>query len=240
VVRQNHNRKVIEMGIDAEMFVKTTIQFTDDEVLDLAYDLASSFGENRFFIKRPGDVFGDESRHCLEIIEEYYQDGPTLKPANGETFIRVYLWGRYYGEGYERGDLPLYINVAEWLESRIPNAEVFYGGDSSGVCAMPFNNEARMKLWKYFCQVNHAPYYFDKNDDGTKRPVCDLCKKPLHRYGWGRGFAAFSCSGCSLDIETPNKGETFYHRSKNGKDEDERKEWQSYSKSSQPTQKAGG
>ena len=51
---------------------------------------------------------------------------------------RVYRWGFD-----ERGDILTYCAVAEWLETHIPDAEVWYGGDSSSVLAAPFGETER-------------------------------------------------------------------------------------------------
>lgn len=204
------------MGIDAEMFVRTKEQVTKEQVLNWAYEIGSAFGSKRFFGIRPDQGWGDP-RHHLVIIDEYHQDGPSIFPDEGETFIRVYLWTQYYGPEYERGDLPLIINVARWLEEKIPSAEVWYGGDSSGVLAKPFGVAEREGLWKHFIAVGHAPYsdYFDRTD-GVKAPICDMCDKALRCNGWGQNWRLFYCSGCGRELETRDGGTTYQARDKKG------------------------
>lgn len=200
------------MGIDAEMFVRTRARITVDQVRDWAYRLGSTFGAESFWIfKREGEPV----RHCLQIVDEYTQDGPTLKPEKGETFIRVYPATRYYGEGYERGNLPLLIAVAEWLERNIPHAKVWYGGDSSGVEATAFDAKARRHLMRHFCDQGHEPYEraFDSDHgDGIAAPLCKCCWKKMKRYGWGPKYAAFICNGCGENTLTRDGGQTFEQR----------------------------
>lgn len=199
------------MGIDAEMFVRTKAKITKEQVRDLAYHLGSAFGADRFWIfKDRGE--GIPPRHCLEIVNKYDQDGPTIKPEKGETFIRVHPATRYYGEGYERGDLPFLIMLAEWLERNIPGGEVWYGGDSSGVCAEKFDKRARKRYLDLYCKVGHHPYSgaFDTDHgDGVKAPICKFCWKKMRRYGWGKNYAPFHCSGCGESVVTRDGGKTF-------------------------------
>jgi len=44
--------------------------------------------------------------------------------------------------------------VAEWLERRVPECVVWYGGDSSGICAELFDTPARKKLLEHFASEN--------------------------------------------------------------------------------------
>ncbi len=41
----------------------------------------------------------------------------------------VGLWDDLWTPQYPRGDLPLYVRIAEWLERRIPGSEIWYGSD---------------------------------------------------------------------------------------------------------------
>jgi hypothetical protein len=188
------------MGIDAEMFIKTKIKFTDKELKRLAYELASSFGAERFFIDRDKKW---EGQHCLNFIDKYEQDSPiTIYPKAKEFFINVNLGTRYYGVGYERGDLPFIISVTEWLEYKIPNCEVWYGGDSSGIEAIHFNAVERKKLFTHFVNLNHAPYL--GHFDGEHKEWCEFCEEPMLQYGFGGTYSAFRCTGCNFKFEIRN------------------------------------
>jgi hypothetical protein len=131
------------MGIDACMLIKTRADITPEQLYEWTVDLK--------------DAFDSPFGYSLGIIDEYRQDGPTILPARGETLIEVGMMGRYYGKGYERGDLLAIVGLADWLDRRIPQSEVWYGGDS--VCMELFDAGARQELWEYFCTVGHKPYY---------------------------------------------------------------------------------
>ena len=199
------------MGIDARMFVRTKAKITEEQVREWAYRLGEAFGPESFWIfKDRGE--GIPPRHCLSLIKEHHQDGPTIKPKSGETFIAVHPATRYYGVGYERGNIVLLIGIAEWLEANIPDCEVWYGGDSSGVEAEKFDRKARADVMRHFADGGHTAYrdVFDNDHgDGIKAPLCKFCWKVMRRYGWGKDYAAFHCAGCGEDIMTRNSGKTF-------------------------------
>lgn len=196
------------MGIDAEMFVRTKAKVTKEEVREWAYRLGEAFGPDNFWIWKDKDRI----RHCLELTGVYHQDGPEIKPEHGEVFIQVHPATRYYGRGYERGNLPFLAAIAEWLEANIPGAEVWYGGDSSGVEAKKFNRAARQKLLQHFYKYGHSPYHrFDGllSKDGLEAPLCKCCWKKMRQFGWGQNYAAFNCDGCGESTVTKDGGKTF-------------------------------
>jgi len=211
------------MGIDAEMFVRTTCNHSDDEIKTWSWHLCSAIGPDKFFINRKAKAKdGFEARTALTRISEYEQDGPTIEPEPGETFIRVHLRSRYYGPAYERGDILTICAVAEWLEQNIPSAEVWYGGDSSGVEAEPFNEAKRREYKSLLYTPDKGRAYYDY--DGLAMPPlphenkldpptsdCALCipdHKP-RRYGWGGGYGAYYCAGCGTHFTTRDNGETW-------------------------------
>lgn len=187
------------MGIDANMFVRVKGKVTESQLIAAEHTLFERFG---------AEMLSTWTEHLLEEVDEVAQDGPTVTPRKGEAFINVNLWTRYYGPGYERGNIRLIIDVAEVLETIFVGGEVWYGGDSSGVCAVRFNAAARAELRDHWLKVGHEPYRRGKNqfmpepdtDDG---PDCRRCKVPTHRYGWGGNYAAYFCE-CGERIEIRN------------------------------------
>jgi len=209
------------MGINAEMLVVTTSKLSESEVRKISVRLCEAFGTDPFFLIRPANEYKWEERHALEIINKYEQNGPDIKPNINEQFIRVSLSGRYYGIGYERGNLPQIVAIADWLERNIPNSTILYGGDSSGVCAEPFDKAARETLLQHFAENGHTPYTGDLQgnernpyieDDGIKWPFCDFCQVHYRRFGYGASYGAFSCAGCGDSKETRDKGLTWQKR----------------------------
>lgn len=189
------------MGIDAEMFVRTRAPITEDFVRRLGYELGRSFGRDRFWISRAGQY--DDQPHyrgAAAVVEKYEQDGDDIVPEPGETFIRIYPTTRYYGAGYERGDLPFLIMLAWWLESKVPGGAVWCGGDSSGVCAEPFGVKERADLWAHFLSNAHEPYNgFGRSEE---RIVCPDCVEPMVQYGSGGGWTMHVCDGCGWRRES--------------------------------------
>lgn len=147
---------------------------------------------------------------------EYYQDGDTIEGEPWECLLRVHLWGRYYGIGYERGDILTYCAIAEWIEVNIPGCTIYYGGDSSGVCAEPFDARARLALRRHLYSQQGRDYFnygnAFPNDFTIKPPPCGLCPGDQFlgtRFGWGQDYAAYSCGGCGKTFETRDKGKTW-------------------------------
>lgn len=187
------------MGVDAEMFVRIPRVVSDAEVQRWSYIFGSMCHHHLFL------GFNENVYHKpLERLSVYEQDGDDINPEPGETFLGVPLAGRYYGEGYERGPLLTYIGIAEFLETLIPEGRVWYGGDSSGICAEPFPRERRQALLDYAARVAHEPYeshFTDLAKDGVKAPECPVCAVTMPRCGWGPNYALFRCSGCGWEIQ---------------------------------------
>jgi hypothetical protein len=72
--------------------------------------------------------------------------------------LDVNFWGPYYGRGYERGELALYVQFAEWLEKEFPGCKVWYGNDVEDDSFWPFGPAEREVQLKYFREVGHEPY----------------------------------------------------------------------------------
>lgn len=185
------------MGVDAQMLVKTKKPLSWEEVRRISVQLADCYGTDAFMIS-------EDYGHALEIVDEYYQDGDTVVPSDGEQFIEVRLWGRYYGVGYERGPLMEYISIAQWLEIVIPDCVVLYGGDSSGICAEPFDAAAREKLFRHFIEVGHSAYHGFFGEG----PGCDFCLgKAMSNHGGSSRYDFYSCHGCGKHVIAVKGGE---------------------------------
>jgi hypothetical protein len=207
------------MGIDAEMIaiVKRDPKFSKEEVTDLASRLVDSIGAEHFNLLPP-EKYPDlpNGQHALRLVDQYdagFND-ETIKPQDGEQIIRVALYGRYYGPGYERGDLPTIIMVAEWLERNLLlcDCRIHYGGDSSGVCQAPFNRAAREELIEHWATCGRDPYLKGWGDfakgqgEHVPEPGCSFCNdRPMYACRWGGAFTGctgWRCSGC---LNTANR-----------------------------------
>ena len=200
------------MGVDAKMLVRHKGKLTDDEVRLLAADLSAAFWREPFMIARPGDKYTPEGRHALEITERYEQDGPDIEREEGDQFIRVNLFGRFYGKGYERGNWPQLYAIARWLKTRIAGCSVWYGGDSSGCCAEEMTDAFCDDMWAHFIAEGHAPYAERKRSmpGDPPQPFCSFCKRAMSAYSWGPyKRVGFACASCEYKCETVDGGVTF-------------------------------
>ena len=194
------------MGVDARMLVKLTAPISDDALVDACYRLAEACGKyDMFWLSNDKDLARGDIRRALNRVTD--EDGGCYRYGIAELdglWLHVSLWGRYYGPGYERGDLWSYIAIAEWLERNLPGSFVFYGGDS-GETLEPFNRQARERLIAHWAAKGGRPYYAGE-DRGHRawygaehplRPTCPLCERPATQYGSGGEFASWTCDGCS-------------------------------------------
>jgi hypothetical protein len=148
----------------------------------------------------------------------YFQDGETMHALDpSEWFLSVSLWTRYYGVGYERGDLMTICAVAEWLEANLPGVVVYYGGDSSGVEATPFDEAARQALKRHYYSEAGRDYFrrpmLSRTVQAPSPPGCGLCvdkaQPQWSQHGFGGNFTAFSCAGCGKSVESRDGGKTW-------------------------------
>lgn len=205
------------MGIDARMYAVTSQKLTDEEILRLAHDIGVAFGHDKFFRSEPyvnieHPEWNSPGHHNISREEKIEQDGPDWAPPKGCTLLEVHLSTRYYGPGYERGDLPLIIAIAEWLDCRLPGCTVMYGGDSSGVCAKPFGPEMRKALLDHFASPEGRDYFAKDNPfmEPSPHPKCPKCKVRMPQFSFGpANCGGFDCLGCGYKVRTTDGGRTF-------------------------------
>lgn len=219
------------MGVDAEMFVRIKGRsnwLRDEHELAAAYELASTVGAEHFFV-----MFGDDGKlsghHALSIMrpikdptdaEDYglgpavvgkvvwTQDGDEIIADDDEQFVRIHLWSRYYGPTYARGNWPVIRLTIEWLQMRFPGAEVWYGGDSSGICAEPMTAE-RVKEFNYFSLESGRKTYqraFTSLGTDGRPPTCPACLVETNNCGGGQDAGYFYCDGCDQKFIKERRG----------------------------------
>lgn len=217
------------MGVDAEMFVRLKGQhrLIESDVRRLSYEIGTAFDTSFFFTMNPSQGVFKEPRRALEIMkpiadeqeaEDYgleaehvgrvvwTQDGDPIIADADEQFIKVSLYHRYYGKNYECGDWPNLRACIFWLSTRIPNCEVWYGGDSSGICAAHANALFLADMDQHWVFNARRPYVRHKSDftgifgrmpkDDIVPPVCELCDVPMAEQGGSREYSFFWCDGC--------------------------------------------
>ena len=225
------------MGVDARILVKVKVKgserITEEQAIELSYRAGVTFGSEEFLIIHPqhaamysgprraisiippydtGHRYWEEgdpnNDHHLKGKTLYFQDGPNIEAEPDEQFLEVSVQTRYYGEGYERGDLPFIILLSEWLEYVIPGCEVWYGGDSSGIEAELFDRQARDVLKGHYFDHGHEPYISSPYRDYLHpiRPRCEFCGgKVMANSGGGPGSGGKpidfnTCSGCGYAV----------------------------------------
>lgn len=201
------------MGIDAEMLLRINQPVMDEEIAVWSYSIAETLGAGNFFIQRDGK----NPQGAISRVALWEQDGPDIEPKEGESFLRLHFWSRYWGPGYERGDLLFLISCAEWAEQNIPDCEVWYGGDSSGVTVELWPATKREEFKRHFYSPSGRDYYksFDSGDmfahEQPDISSCSLCipgARPI-RFGWGADYRAYRCHGCGYYFTTRDGGATW-------------------------------
>lgn len=144
----------------------------------------------------------------------YFQDADPVFAAPGEWLLKLSLWTRYYGVGYERGDILTLCAIAEWIEVNMQPCEVWYGGDSSGVELARFDDAARRKLRAHLYGQQGRDYFSSwGTPPRAMPPKCGLCVPEEKRQQYGSGmngnYAAVSCGGCGKCFKTEDAGATW-------------------------------
>ena len=137
------------MPVGAKIFAHLPGTLSDTDLAGLRKEFPQEVGMNvdEFYQKGPLIIIPDEDRRYIPG-----DDGRG-------TWINVNLLKAYYGSGYERGDLKLFVRIAEWLERNLPGSEVHYGHDVGDEHLSRFDKGARDELLAYYERVGHAPYH---------------------------------------------------------------------------------
>lgn len=134
-------------------------------------DLLIAFDPGDFSLDGPLKIIGPEEEWRVPdvrdgsvqcVVGTAGPQGVTLdliRERGHSVWLDVGSVRSYYGRGYERGDPEYFVRVTEWLESRIPGCEVWYGPETADDAIGRFGAPERAALLAYFQQVGHAPYY---------------------------------------------------------------------------------
>lgn len=184
------------MGVDARMLIRVPRVVTGEEVKREAVKAQIALNRDHFSVYRPGEhSWSPEGRHCLSIVSEYEQDGESIVPRVGETLIEVHLATRYYGVGYERGDLIGILAVAKWFRLAFAPCEIWYGGDSGGCCAEPLDDVRENDLWVHFMS-DAGRAYFNRPPKDYAAIHCTFCDVDAGEFMWSGADSGHSCPSC--------------------------------------------
>lgn len=187
------------MGIDARMLVRTHRKVSAEEVKQIAVRAQIAIGTDTLDVSRPGRWYKN-GRHSLTLVEgAWEQDGPDIEPENGETFVEVHLTTRFYGPGYERGNLVGILAVARYMRAAFAPCEVWYGGDSSGVLARHLDDKYEAELWAHFMSTEARRYFASFGGLGKRDAHsvhCDFCGINANENMWSGGDTGHYCPSC--------------------------------------------
>ena len=125
----------------------------------------------------------------------FYQDGDEILPEADEQFLEVHLSGRYWGPNYERGDWPAIRSVIEWFWIHLPDCEVWYGGDSSGICAVHMTDDVVTDYSYHYYKTGRSNY--TRYRQNIAAPPCPICNVPMiDTGGCGTEITFYYCDGC--------------------------------------------
>lgn len=149
----------------------------------------------------------------------YRQDGDNVIAEPDEQFLRVHLWGRYYGPGYARGHWPTYDIIIRFLYTVLPaGSEVWYGGDSGGICVEHVTPEFLDDMMRFYFNSGNSTYvgaFSGISGSGAIRPMCDCCETPMLSNGGGPQGTMWYCESCDRIAVTDKIGkEVLKARSK--------------------------
>lgn len=168
------------MGVDAIIKFTTETPLTKEQLQKISYKLAGDIGKEYFW------------------IQDYPDCEPMIK-LKSDGMYDIPILHRYYGQGYERGPILTFINIAEWLEACVPELEcIYYGGDSSNELGK-FNSEERDILKAHFYKVGHLPYQLGFGDE-VQVTVCPRCNEHPVINSWGGSTVGGFCYGCNNHV----------------------------------------
>ncbi len=122
--------------VDNELLTRLRVE------LPIVFDLTS----DDFFV---GQDLLQEMEPWLVDVPEYDQEK--------SCWLDVGLAQDLWTPEYPRGNLPLYTSIAEWLETRIPDSEVWYGSDlGDGEDLVAFTPAYRERMLALFRAYQHG------------------------------------------------------------------------------------
>lgn len=103
---------------------------------------------------RPRDEdFGREGLLTYLPRDEFDRAGMEDEPG---FLLDLNLSRKYFGKGYDRGDAPLFVGIAKYLEQRLPGTRILYGERSSGDL-FPFGQVERAALLRLYREPRGEP-----------------------------------------------------------------------------------
>ena len=205
------------MGIDAVMVVRNVKRqvVTDEWLTDMSWQLAESIGANKFWFFDDRPILHRSCRYAGDDGEAIY-DGKEawgLGAQEDECLLEIDVTTRYYGPGYTRGDILTLCAVAEWCETNLPSAEIYYGSDCDIVINL-FDEDRRKNLRALLYSPRGRDFYNYPDSSPYFVESCSRCPGSRYqgnRHGWEAGYANYYCPGCGRRSTTNDGGVTWEH-----------------------------
>ena len=147
------------MPVDVLIYAEVDQRPGEQELRELDRRLKAAHATWRVYW--PIDV-DDLGRTWITLEDElavFPEDVKDMQLPPTRRLIEVNLWTPTYERGYERGDLPTHVRIAEFLERELPGCRVWHTNDASceyGLRLWPA--EVRADELAYYRRVGHEPY----------------------------------------------------------------------------------
>lgn len=132
------------MATGAVLLIRVKSLISNDEIERLVSSIYSKFNLT------PDDFYSDGP---IKLIEDE-NHGPIPVNKLEDIWYDLNIFGAYYDEHYPRGDIQLYLQIAEWLEKNVSNCEVWYGHDVDDKSFVLFSKSMRKFLLDHFKKTN--------------------------------------------------------------------------------------
>lgn len=127
------------MATGVVILVRTEQEISDEDLKCLRHKFIKemNLSDEDFYNSSKDNALVKVSSKDFEII-----------PANETSWLNVNFWKAYYDVGYERGDIKLYVESANWLKENLPDCQIYYGHDSNDENIHLFDNATRLLFQK--------------------------------------------------------------------------------------------
>src|SRR5687768_4005654 len=128
------------MPTAVRMYVRLNELPSAEELHSLRHEFmkSMSLADDDFYFEGPLIVVSESDHKYMPV-----QDGRS-------SWLAVNVWRSYFGPEYTRGNPELFVQIAEWLERRLPGCEIYYGHDVDDENISLFDQTTREKLLELY------------------------------------------------------------------------------------------
>lgn len=151
----------------------------------MGVDVVITFNQSKVSPERRTRILGDMRHLCNDTAIE-------LKTTDEASIASVWTMWRYYGPGYERGNLPAIYTCLRYLLAQTDITELRYGGDTYEVYE-PVTREDVEALMDHYLAHGHRPY----RNHGESTTPCPECGYDTWSNGRANGEDMYICMACN-------------------------------------------